>query len=100
MMLSSVSRQLSLDFQLPSFILALFRGSEHNRLLFHIYMYIYMLSCVWLYVTHGSLARQALLPWDFPGKNTGVGLHFLLQGIFLTQGSNLHLCIDRWILYH
>ena len=24
----------------------------------------------------------------FPGKNTGVGFHFLLQGIFLTQGSN------------
>ena len=26
---------------------------------------------------------------DFPGKNTGVGCHFPLQGIFLTQGSNL-----------
>ena len=25
-------------------------------------------------------------PWDFLGKNTGVGCHFLLQGIFLTQG--------------
>ena len=25
-------------------------------------------------------------PWDFPGKTTGVGRHFLLQGIFLTQG--------------
>ena len=29
--------------------------------------------------------------WDCPGKNTGVGCHFLLQRIFLTQGSNLHL---------
>ena len=32
--------------------------------------------------------------WDSPGKNTGVGCHFLLQGIFLTQGLNpclLHL---------
>ena len=29
--------------------------------------------------------------WDFPGKNTGVRSHFLLQGIFLTQGSNLRL---------
>ena len=28
-----------------------------------------------------------------PGKNTGVGCHFLLQGIFLTQGSNPHLCL-------
>ena len=32
-----------------------------------------------------------LYPWNFPGKNTGVGYHFLLQRIFLTQVSNLHL---------
>ena len=32
-----------------------------------------------------------------PGKNTGVGCHFLLQGIFLTQGLNLHLlCLLHW----
>ena len=30
-------------------------------------------------------------PWKFPGKNTGVGCHFLFQGTFLTQGSNLYL---------
>ena len=33
-------------------------------------------------------------PWDSPGRNTGVGCHALLQGIFLTQRSNpplLHL---------
>ena len=29
--------------------------------------------------------------WDFPGKNSEAGCHFLLQGIFLTQGSNLYL---------
>ena len=34
---------------------------------------------------------RLLCPWDFPGKNTGVGWHFLPQGIFLTQGSNLSL---------
>ena len=28
---------------------------------------------------------------DSPGKNTGVGCYFLLQGIFPAQGSNLHL---------
>ena len=28
-------------------------------------------------------------PWGFPGKSTGVGCHFFLQGIFQTQGSNL-----------
>ena len=27
-------------------------------------------------------------PWNFPGKSTGVGCHFLLQGIFPTQGWN------------
>ena len=32
-----------------------------------------------------------LHPWDSPGKNTGVGYHFLLQGIFPTQGSNPNL---------
>ena len=32
-----------------------------------------------------------LSPWDFPGKNPGTGCHFLLQGLFLTQGSNPHL---------
>ena len=36
---------------------------------------------------------------DFPSKNTGVGCHFLLQGIFLTQGSKLCLLHWRWILY-
>ena len=36
-------------------------------------------------------------PWDFPGKSTGVGCHFLLQGIFLTQGLNPHLlCFLSW----
>ena len=36
-----------------------------------------------------------LCPWNFPGKNTGVGWHFLLQGIFLTWGSNPHLFTIR-----
>ena len=31
------------------------------------------------------------ITWDSPGKNTGVGCHALLQGIFPTQGSNQHL---------
>ena len=36
-------------------------------------------------------------PWDSPSKHTGMCCHFLLQGIFLTQGSNLHLlCLLHW----
>ena len=44
-----------------------------------------------------------LCPCDFPGKNTGAGCHFLLQGVFLTQGSNpclLHWQVDSLPLNH
>ena len=44
-------------------------------------------SCVQLLVILWTMARL-LCPWDPPGKNTGVGYHALLQGIFQTQGSN------------
>ena len=37
---------------------------------------------------------------DFPGKNTGVGCHALLEGIFPTQGKNPGLPYCRQILYH
>ena len=49
------------------------------------------LSRVWLWATPWTVACQAPCPWDSLGKNTGVGCHALLQGIFWTQGSNLHL---------
>ena len=42
---------------------------------------------------------RLLCPWSSLGKNTGVGYHSLLQGIFLTQGSNLDLLHHRWSLY-
>ena len=38
-------------------------------------------------------------PWGFPGESTGVGFHFLLQGIFLTQGSIPGLLHCRQMLY-
>ena len=38
-----------------------------------------------------TVAHQAPLSMGFPRKNTGMGCHFRLQGIFLTQGSNQHL---------
>ena len=43
---------------------------------------------------HGLLPARPLCPWDSPGKNTGVGCHALLQGIFRTQGLNPHLCVS------
>ena len=38
---------------------------------------------------------RLLCPWDFPGKNTGVGCHFFLQGTFPIQGSNPPLLLGR-----
>ena len=43
---------------------------------------------------------RLLCPWNFPGKNGEVGSHFLLQGIFLTQGLNLHWQVDSLLLSH
>ena len=40
------------------------------------------------------------VPGDSPGKNTGVGCHARLQGIFPTQGLNPGLPHCRQILYH
>ena len=44
-----------------------------------------MSDCLW---PHGLWATRLFCSWNFPGKNPGVGCHFLLQGIFPTQGSN------------
>ena len=40
---------------------------------------------------HGPQAAGLLCPWNFPGKSTGAGNHFLLHRLFLTQGLNLRL---------
>ena len=53
-------------------------------------------SCPTLYDPMDYRPTRFLCPWNFPGKNTGASCHFLLQGIFLTQGLNLHL---RHFLY-
>ena len=49
---------------------------------------------------HRLQPARFLSPWNSPGKNTGVGCHALLQGIFPTQGSNPGLPHCRQILYH
>ena len=40
---------------------------------------------------YGLQPTRLLCPWNSPGKNTGMGCHPLLQGIFPIQGSNPHL---------
>ena len=49
---------------------------------------------------HGLKPASLLYPWNFPGKNTGVGSHFLLQGSFPTQGLIPGLQHWRKILHH
>ena len=58
-----------------------------------------MLSRVRLFVTPCSLPVYSLYPCDSPGKNTGVGCHALLQGIFPTQVLNPGVPHCRQILY-
>ena len=47
---------------------------------------------------HRLYPIRLLHPWDSPSKDTGVGSHCLLQGIFLTQGSKSGLLHCRWTL--
>ena len=58
---------------------------------------ISMHACMLSLFSHAQLFDQLLCPWDSPGKNTGVGCHALLQGIFPTQGLNPYLlCLRHW----
>ena len=50
--------------------------------------------------SHELQPARFLCPWDFPGKNTGVGYHFLLQRIFPIQGLNVGLLHGRQSLYY
>ena len=47
--------------------------------------------CPTLLWSDGLSPSKLLCPWNFPGKNIGVDCPFLIQGIFLTQGLDLHL---------
>ena len=71
--------------------------------LFCIYSYalccIQLFSHVQLFATQWTVTHQAPLSMEFSNKNTRVGCHALLQGIFPSQGSNWNLLHCRWILY-
>ena len=94
---------------IPHFASLFIRWWTHRSLSVFI-AFIIFISLGWKWkwsrsVMSGSLWPQGQLPtrlchqWDFPGKNTGVGCHFLLQGIFPTQGLNPGLLHCRQTLY-
>ena len=62
--------------------------------IFNVAVAVQSLSHVKLFCNPVDWPSRLLCPWYFPGKNTGVGCHLLLQGIFLAQGSNL--CLLHW----
>ena len=93
---------------------SVFPTQVSNQGLLHCRQILYQLSYqgsirVWVRVScsgmpnslqpHRLQPTRLLCPWDFPGKTAGVGCHFLLQGIFPTQGSNLGLPHCRQIFY-
>ena len=58
---------------------------------------------IWPFATRWTVGTRLLCPWDSPGKNTAVGCHALLQGIFLKRLNPCVLglsCISRRVLYH
>ena len=57
-------------------------------------------SCVRLFVTPWTVAARLLCAWDFPGKNIGVGCHFLLQGSSWRRDWTHVPCTGRQVLYH
>ena len=82
---------------LPIVIIYVYRISTYFVWLFSLLLVLVVqsLSCVQIFATSWAMQPSRLLcPWDFPGKNTGMSCHFLLQRIFPTQGSNL--CLLHW----
>ena len=62
-------------------------------------VYVYVQPCPTLCDPMDCSPPGSSVHRDSPGKNTGVGCHALLQGIFLTQKLNLSLLQCRWIFY-
>ena len=92
-----VGQCTSSDYPHPDFWLC-----EKNKLPICLNCYYVFVSCsvVSDSASHGGQLPRLLCPWNSPGKNTGKGNHFLLQGIFPTQRENPGLMHCRQILYH
>ena len=90
-----------------SLLQQVFPTQESNQGLLHCRRILYQLTyqgiLSWWVMSNSLWPYGLFCPWDFPDKNTIVGCHFLLQGIFLTQGLNLHLLhwqTDSLLLSH
>ena len=59
----------------------------------HLNLVCWLLDHVLLFATPWTVACQAPRPWNFPGKNTGVGSHSLLQWIYWPKDWTKFFCI-------
>ena len=78
------------------------KGTRHSNRRFKVVSsttYVCMLSCFSHVQLFATLWKVALCPWDFPGKNTRMGCHALLQQIFWTEGLNPSLLYCRLIFF-
>ena len=93
---------LKLDHSAPKWIKMLLIGKENDSssLGGSCAVYLVAQSCLTLWDPMDCSPPGSSVHRDSPGKNTGVGSHSFLQGIFLTQGSNPGLLHCRLILYH
>ena len=80
-----------------------FYGENQKQKCLKVVLHVRVLSRfshVQLFVTPWTVAHQPPLSVEFSRQEYWSGCHFLLQGIFLTQGSNPGLLHCRQILYH
>ena len=101
--LLSILQQLKsvLFFSVPAAVFCWVSWSSHC--MFSLCVCVRVLSRVWFFVTPWAIARQTPLSMEFSRQEYWAGCHFLLQGIFPTQGSNPHLLhwqADSLLLSH
>ena len=67
---------------------------------FYVHSCLVAQLCLTLWDPLDCSPTRLCCPWDFPGKNTGMSYHSLLQGIFPTRDRIWVSCIGRRILYY
>ena len=85
---SSSCHSSSYTYHLSSILQATYIDTKYDLFLFSCHVMSDSFATPW------TVAHQVLLLMVFPGKNTGVSCHFLLQEIFLTWGLNP--CLLHW----
>ena len=77
------------------------KKAERRRIdAFELWCWRRLLRVPWTARRSNQSILKKISPWDFLGKNTGVGCYFLLQGIFPTRNSTCVSCLAGGLFYH